>query len=126
MGANPITAIADNSALTVAICKTHLRVDEIGDDFLIGLYLQAAWTRADDYCNNPFLDAKGRQRDIPAPVEVWCLQFVSWCYENRTAGLEKSAVADLGSSSYAKISDVDVNYNLLKSYRLDVGFSSYW
>ncbi len=124
MGANPITAIADNSVLTVAICKQHIRKDTNDEDFIIGLYLQAAWSRADAYCQNPFLDAKGRQRDLPADVELFCLQFVSLAYENRTLGMADETVADLGSVKYAKGSDLDVDYRLLKSWRLDVGYSS--
>jgi len=124
MGANPITAIADNSVLTVAICKQHIRKDINDEDFIIGLYLQAAWSRADAYCQNPFLDTKGRQRDIPSDVEIWCLQFVSLMYENRTLGLSSEVVTDLGSVKYAKESDLDIDYRLLKPWRLDVGYSS--
>lgn len=120
-----ITAIADGSALTVLVAKQHLRVDGILEDFLIGLYLSAAWNRADSYCNNPFLDYKGHPTDIPADVEIWCLQFVSNLYENRTAGVDKEQVQDLGSVSYARLSDVDVNFNLLKPYRIEPGFSSF-
>ena len=126
MGSNPITAIADNSILTVLIVKQHLRVDGTDEDFLIGLYLQAAWERADAYCNNPFLDSKGRQRDIPSPCEIWCLQFVSHLYENRTLGMSGETINDLGSVKYAKGSDVDINYNLLKEFRREPGFSSFW
>ena len=126
MGSNPITAIADNSVLTVLIVKQHLRVDGTDEDFLIGLYLQAAWSRADSYCQNPFLDKKGRQRDIPPDVEVFCLQFVSLMYENRTLGIASLTTNDLGSVKYAKESDLDIDYRLLKPYRLEIGFSSYW
>lgn len=126
MGSNPITAIAEGSILTVAICKSHLRVDSTDEDFIIGLYLQAAWERADAYCNNPFLDANGRPRDIPGPCELFCLQFVSQAYENRTMGVSKEQVQDMGSVSYAKASDLDIDYRLLKPYRIEPGFSSFW
>jgi hypothetical protein len=116
------TAIQDRSTITVSMAKTHMRVDGTVEDAIIRLYLSAAKARADAYCNNTFTDQLGNELDIPADVDVWVLQTVSKFYNHRTVGVSMEKVEDLGEVKYHTLSDVDINFDLLKPYRHEVGF----
>ena len=91
--------------------------------------MAAAKSRADAYCQNPFLAADYiTELDIPADVEAWILMQTSKFYELRTLGLASEQIQDLGRIQYDKHggSDaVDVDFSLLKPWRRVVGFGGF-
>lgn len=58
---------------TLAEAKAHLRVDHDDDDALIGLYLNAAHTRALDYCRRAAAPEDGRARAAWRAAELLIL-----------------------------------------------------
>lgn len=120
------TAIQDRSTITVATAKLFMRVDTTVEDSIITIMLNAAKSRGDSYVNNPFKDKAGVDLDIPADVELWVLQTTSKFYNHRTIGIRKEEILELGSVQYEPNADVDVNFDLLKPYRLEVGFGGFF
>lgn len=120
------TAVQDRSTITVSMAKLFMRVDISTEDTLIALMLAAAKQKADDYCLNEFVDALDVELDIPSPVEMWVLQTTSKYYNHRIIGLKKEELLDLGSFQMELGSDVDINYDGLKPYRLEPGFGMSW
>jgi len=120
------TAIQDRSIVTVSTAKLFMRVDTTVEDSIITIMLNAAKSRGDSYVNNPFKDKTGTDIDIPADVELWVLQTTSKFYNQRTIGVRKEEILELGSVQYEPNADVDVNFDLLKPYRLEVGFGGFF
>ena len=120
------TAIQDRSTITVATAKLFMRVDTTVEDSIITIMLNAAKRRGDSYVNNPFKNKAGAALDIPADVELWVLQTTSQFYNHRTMGIRKEEILELGSVQYEPNADVDVNFDLLKPYRLEVGFGGFF
>ena len=63
--------------LTVDEVKQHLRVEYDEEDELIEKLIQQAQAAAEDFCRVSF------EEDVPEPVRLACLLFVSYHYENR-------------------------------------------
>ena len=121
------TAIQDRSSVSRKLAKTFMRVDITTEDTLIDLMLAAAKQRGDTYVNNPFLEADGvTEKNIPADVDMWVLQTTSKFYNSRTLGVKKEEILELGSVQYEPNADVDINFDLLKPYRLEVGFGGFF
>ncbi len=120
------TAIQDRSVITVATAKLFMRVDSNVEDSIVAIMLNAAKSRGDAYVNNPFKDKAGVELDIPYDVELWVLQTTSKFYNQRTIGIRKEEILELGSVQYEPNADVDVNFDLLKPYRLEVGFGGFF
>ena len=57
--------------------KTHLRIQHDEEDALIVGLIQQAQTAAQDFCRVSF------EENVPEPVRLACLLFVSYHYENR-------------------------------------------
>ena len=64
--------------LTVDEVKQHLRIDYDEEDTLIESLIRQAQAAAEDFCRVSF-DGD----DVPEPVRLACLLFVSYHYENR-------------------------------------------
>ena len=119
------TAIQERSQVTLPLAKLHMRVDGDIEDELIQFYINAACQRADTYCQNLFLAGDGRTKlAIPSDVDVWVLLCVGKFYNSRVLGEQKVQIQDLGTVVYAKLDNIDVNMDLLKSYRKEPGFGS--
>jgi hypothetical protein len=100
-----ITAIYDNSTITVNIVKEYLGLPvtpaESGDpppytaeDITLGFMLGAAKRAADNYCQNYFTDdnlppESGDTVTIPDDVEMWILERVSRDYFRRHEGAKR-------------------------------------
>ena len=63
--------------LTVDEVKQHLRIEYDEEDVLIEKLIQQAQAAAEDFCRVSF------EEDVPEPVRLACLLFVSYHYENR-------------------------------------------
>ena len=63
--------------LTVDEVKQHLRVEYDEEDELIEKLILQAQAAAEDFCRVSF------EEDAPEPVQLACLLFVSYHYENR-------------------------------------------
>ena len=63
--------------LTVDEAKQHLRIDYDEEDELIEKLIAQAQAAAEDFCRVSF------EEDVPEPVRLACLLFVSYHYENR-------------------------------------------
>ena len=63
--------------LTVDEVKQHLRIEYDEEDELIEKLIQQAQAAAEDFCRVSF------EEDVPEPVRLACLLFVSYHYENR-------------------------------------------
>ena len=63
--------------LTVDEVKQHLRIEYDEEDELIEKLILQAQAAAEDYCRVSF------EEDVPEPVRLACLLFVSYHYENR-------------------------------------------
>ena len=63
--------------LTVDEAKQHLRIDYDEEDELIEKLILQAQDAAEDFCRVSF------EEDVPEPVRLACLLFVSYHYENR-------------------------------------------
>ena len=64
--------------LTVDKVKQHLRIDYDEEDTLIESLIRQAQASEEDFCRVSF-DGE----DVPEPVRLACLLFVSYHYENR-------------------------------------------
>lgn len=112
------TAIRDRSILDVDTLKLHLRLNGTTFDTLLQIYLDAAKTKADVYCQNTFTK-NGTEQDIPADVEVWLLQTAARFYmqaENNISAIK----LDNMDIDYT-IDNYDVDYAGLKFYRIETG-----
>lgn len=63
--------------LTVDEVKQHLRIEYDEEDELIEKLIAQAQAAAEDFCRVSF------EEDVPEPVRLACLLFVSYHYENR-------------------------------------------
>ena len=63
--------------LTVDEVKQHLRIEYDEEDELIEKLILQAQAAAEDFCRVSFAE------DVPEPVRLACLLFVSYHYENR-------------------------------------------
>ena len=63
--------------LTVDEVKQHLRIEYDEEDELIEKLILQAKAAAEDFCRVSF------EEDVPEPVRLACLLFVSYHYENR-------------------------------------------
>ena len=63
--------------LTVDEVKQHLRIEYDEEDELIEKLILQAQAAAEDFCRVSF------EKDVPEPVRLACLLFVSYHYENR-------------------------------------------
>ena len=63
--------------LTVDEVKQHLRIEYDEEDELIEKLILQAQAAAEDFCRVSF------EEDVPEPVRLACLLFVSHHYENR-------------------------------------------
>ena len=63
--------------LTVDEVKQHLRIEYDEEDELIEKRIMQAQAAAEDFCRVSF------EEDVPEPVRLACLLFVSYHYENR-------------------------------------------
>ena len=63
--------------LTIDEVKQHLRIEYDEEDELIEKLIQQAQAAAEDFCRVSF------EEDVPEPVRLACLLFVSYHYENR-------------------------------------------
>ena len=63
--------------LTVDEAKQHLRIEYDEEDELIEILIAQAQAAAEDYCRVSF------EENVPEPVRLACLLFVSYHYENR-------------------------------------------
>ena len=63
--------------LTVEEAKQHLRIEYDEEDELIEKLIAQAQAAAEDFCRVSF------EEDVPEPVRLACLLFVSYHYENR-------------------------------------------
>ena len=63
--------------LTVEEVKQHLRIEYDEEDELIEKLIAQAQAAAEDFCRVSF------EEDVPEPVRLACLLFVSYHYENR-------------------------------------------
>ena len=63
--------------LTVDEAKQHLRIEYDEEDELIEKLITQAQAAAEDFCRVSF------EEDVPEPVRLACLLFVSYHYENR-------------------------------------------
>jgi len=63
--------------LTVDEAKQHLRIEYDEEDELIEKLIAQAQAAAEDFCRVSF------EEDVPEPVRLACLLFVSYHYENR-------------------------------------------
>ena len=63
--------------LTVDEVKQHLRIEYDEEDELIEKLILQAQATAEDFCRVSF------EEDVPEPVRLACLLFVSYHYENR-------------------------------------------
>ena len=63
--------------LTVDEVKQHLRIEYDEEDELIEKLIMQAQAAAEDFCRVSF------EKDVPEPVRLACLLFVSYHYENR-------------------------------------------
>jgi len=63
--------------LTVDEAKQHLRIDYDEEDELIEKLITQAQAAAEDFCRVSF------EENVPEPVRLACLLFVSYHYENR-------------------------------------------
>ena len=63
--------------LTVDEVKQHLRIEYDEEDELIAKLILQAQAAAEDFCRVSF------EEDVPEPVRLACLLFVSYHYENR-------------------------------------------
>ena len=63
--------------LTVDEVKQHLRIEYDEEDELIEKLILQAQAAAEDFCRVSF------EEDVPEPVRLACLLFVSYHYENR-------------------------------------------
>lgn len=63
--------------LTVDEVKQHLRIEYDEEDELIEKLIAQAQAAAEDFCRVSF------KEDVPEPVRLACLLFVSYHYENR-------------------------------------------
>ena len=63
--------------LTVDEVKQHLRIEYDEEDELIEKLILQAQAAAEDFCRVSF------EEDIPEPVRLACLLFVSYHYESR-------------------------------------------
>lgn len=63
--------------LTVDEVKQHLRIEYDEEDELIEKLIAQAQAAAEDFCRVSFVE------DVPEPVRLACLLFVSYHYENR-------------------------------------------
>ena len=63
--------------LTVDEAKQHLRIEYDEEDELIEKLIAQAQAAAEDYCRVSF------EENVPEPVRLACLLFVSYHYENR-------------------------------------------
>ena len=63
--------------LTVDEAKQHLRIEYDEEDELIEKLILQAQAAAEDFCRVSF------EEDVPEPVRLACLLFVSYHYENR-------------------------------------------
>jgi len=63
--------------LTVDEAKQHLRIDYDEEDELIEKLILQAQAAAEDFCRVSF------EENVPEPVRLACLLFVSYHYENR-------------------------------------------
>ena len=62
--------------LTVDEVKQHLRIEYDEEDELIEKLILQAQAAAEDFC-------RSFEEDVPEPVRLACLLFVSYHYENR-------------------------------------------
>ena len=63
--------------LTIDEAKQHLRIEYDEEDELIEKLIAQAQAAAEDFCRVSF------EEDVPEPVRLACLLFVSYHYENR-------------------------------------------
>jgi len=63
--------------LTVEEAKQHLRIEYDEEDELFEKLILQAQAAAEDFCRVSF------EEDVPEPVRLACLLFVSYHYENR-------------------------------------------
>lgn len=70
-------AIRTRSTVDYIELRNWLRLNTTKFDPHLQRCVAAAKAAAENYCNNPFLNADGTPGDIPADVEVWILQYAS-------------------------------------------------
>ena len=63
--------------LTIDEAKQHLRIEYDEEDELIEKLIAQAQAAAEDFCRVSF------EENVPEPVRLACLLFVSYHYENR-------------------------------------------
>lgn len=117
------TAIRDRSIMDVDTLKTHMRIHSSNEtyDTLLSLYIDACKEQADFYCNNPFLASDGTEAAIPSGVEVWIMQQAAALFANPEGNVSKIKMDESQETQYI-INDYDLNFKLLKPYRLEAGF----
>lgn len=111
------TAVQDRLALSVAEVKSYLKIEEDGEDADVAILLQSAKEKADDFLNNPFLNADGTEKDIPDTVKLWCMKYCARHHRNRPEGLEEESLDELGRLKWSGRED----YSLLRTLRLSPG-----
>jgi hypothetical protein len=110
-------AVAERCEILLSDAKTFLRVVHDAEDALINGLIDSALQLADEYLNNPFTDATGAAKPIPATVRQWCCTMIADGYANRTNRLHSETVSGVGGTEFW----ADVNYSLIEKYRLNPG-----
>jgi hypothetical protein len=104
------------STVTVDDAKSAIRIDpdDESHDTIVGFYLSAAKSMADNYCQQPsFAPAEsGDTVTIPAPVEAWVIQTTVRLFEQRQTG-----VKSVDTKETEKVEWNAIDFGLLQPYR---------
>lgn len=109
-------AVKERSLIDLAAAKKHLRVKSDAFDVIIQNYLDAAKDKADDFCNNAFVDADGVALPIPGNVENFVLTLVGRLFDNPDNGLQMDQTAGVGNLNWG-----DIDYSMIEGKRLNPG-----
>lgn len=95
------TAIRDRSSTYLKDVKAWLEIPEedTSYDGLLAPLLEAVKARADEHCDNDFVDANGAEADIPSSVELWIKTTVARFFSFRENGVTQEQLASVGSAA---------------------------
>ena len=122
-------AIVDRLVLTAAEAENWLGLSVGTGGTKLDLILAAAKEIADEFCNNPFVDADDVELAIPSAVKVGVLQLIKDTWDNNNIGnvdVKRRKAEGLEVEFMQKTSTINymnnVVQNYLIQYRLVPGF----
>lgn len=102
--------IAERSKVTLDVIKRYLGLStetdchgDVEEDRDLKAMLVEAKDLADEYCDNSFIDAAGREAPIPPRVDRWVKSTVARWYQLRENGKQSEAIPGVGDSTWGPV-----------------------